>query len=56
MAESTVQKGARRGATRTSIGTCPCGGELIWVKLILRRPRIRKVCEQCGAIQDPPEA
>ena len=51
MAESKVQKVARRGATRTSIGTCPCGGELIWAQVVLPRPRMMKVCEKCAAIQ-----
>ena len=51
MAESKVQKVARRGATRTSIGTCPCGGELIWAQVVLPRPRMMKVCEKGAAMQ-----
>ena len=51
MAESKVQKVARCGATRTSIGTCPCGGELIWAQVVLPRLRMMKVCEKCAAMQ-----
>jgi hypothetical protein len=48
--ESKVQKVARQVAMRQSIGTCKCGGELIWARVILNRPRMMKVCEKCGAI------
>jgi len=48
MAESKVQKVARQGAARKSVGTCQCGGELIWSQVILSRPRMMKVCEKCG--------
>jgi hypothetical protein len=52
MAESKVQKVARQGAARKSIGTCQCGGELIWAQVILTRPRMMKVCEKCGSAQE----
>jgi hypothetical protein len=48
--ESKVQKVARQVAMRQSIGTCKCGGELIWARVILNRPRMMKVCEKCGAL------
>ena len=56
MAESKVQKVARQGAARKSIGTCQCGGELIWAQVILTRPRMMKICEKCGASQEKPQA
>jgi len=48
--ESKVQKVARQAVMRQSIGTCKCGGELIWARVILNRPRMMKVCETCGAL------
>lgn len=48
--ESKVQKVSRQAAMRQSIGTCKCGGELIWARVILNRPRMMKVCEECGAL------
>ncbi len=45
-----VQKVARQAAIRQSIGACTCGGELIWARVILTRPRMMKVCEKCGTI------
>jgi len=51
MAESKVQKVARQGAARKSIGTCKCGGELVWARVVFRRPRMLKVCEKCGAAE-----
>ncbi len=56
MAESKVQRVARQAAGRTSIGTCACGGELVWAQVIQRRPRMRKVCERCGTVAPGPEA
>lgn len=53
MAESKVQKVARGSVTRQHVGTCSCGGDLAWMKVILSRPRMRKVCEKCGAVQAP---
>ena len=52
MAESKVQKVARQGAARKSVGTCQCGGELIWAQVVMTRPRMMKVCEKCGAFQE----
>jgi hypothetical protein len=52
MAESKVQKVARQGAARKSIGNCQCGGELIWAQVIMTRPRMMKVCEKCGAYHE----
>jgi hypothetical protein len=52
MAESKVQKVARQGAARKSIGNCQCGGELIWAQVIMTRPRMMKVCEKCGAFHE----
>jgi hypothetical protein len=52
MAESKVQKVARQGAVRKSIGTCQCGGELIWAQVVTARPRMMKICEKCGAFHD----
>ena len=52
MAESKVQKVARQGAARKSIGTCQCGGELIWAQVIMSRPRMMKVCEKCGTFHE----
>jgi hypothetical protein len=51
MAESKVQKVARGASVQQSAGTCACGGALVWAQVILRRPRMMKVCEQCGAKQ-----
>ena len=56
MAESKVQKVARQGAVRKSIGNCQCGGELIWAQVIMTRPRMMKVCEKCGAAQEKAQA
>jgi hypothetical protein len=52
MAESKVQKVARHSAARKSIGTCQCGGELIWAQVIMSRPRMMKVCEKCGTFHE----
>ena len=52
MAESKVQKVARQNAARQSIGTCQCGGELIWAQVVMTRPRMMKVCEKCGAFHE----
>jgi hypothetical protein len=56
MAESKVQKVARQGAVRKSIGNCQCGGELIWAQVIMTRPRMMKICEKCGASQEKAQA
>ncbi len=56
MAESKVQKVARQSAVRKSIGTCQCGGELIWAQVILTRPRMMKICEKCGTSQEKEQA
>jgi len=52
MAESKVQKVARQGAARKSIGNCQCGGELTWAQVIMTRPRMMKVCEKCGSFHE----
>ena len=52
MAESKVQKVARQNAARQSIGTCQCGGELIWAQVVMTRSRMMKVCEKCGAFHE----
>ena len=52
MAESKVQKVARQGAVRKSVGTCQCGGELIWAQVMMTRPRMLKVCDKCGAFHE----
>jgi hypothetical protein len=52
MAESKVQKVARQGAARKSVGTCQCGGELIWAQVVMSRPRMMKVCEKCGTFHE----
>lgn len=49
IAESKAQKVARQGALRQAVGTCECGGQLIWTQVILRPPRMMTVCERCGA-------
>jgi hypothetical protein len=56
MAESKVQKVARQGTVRRSIGTCQFGGELIWAQVVMTRPRMMKVCEKCGAFHDKEQA
>ncbi len=56
MAESKVQKVARQATARLTLGTCACGGDLVWARVILRRPRMRKVCGRCGAVAPTPEA
>ncbi len=56
MAESKVQKVARQAAARLTVGTCACGGELVWAQVIQRRPRMRKVCERCGTVAPTSEA
>ena len=48
--ESKVQRVARQAVAHKSIGTCKCGGELIWARVVIGRPRMMKVCEQCGTI------
>jgi hypothetical protein len=52
LAESKVQKVARQGTVRRSVGICQCGGELIWAQVMMTRPRMLKVCEKCGAFQE----
>ena len=52
MAESKVQKVARQNVVRQSVGTCQCGGELIWAQVVMTRPRMMKVCEKCGAFHE----
>jgi hypothetical protein len=52
MAESKVQKVARHTKMRQSIGTCACGGELIWAQVVMSRPRMMKVCEKCGSFHE----
>ena len=56
MAESKVQKVARQGAARKSVGTCQCGGELVWAQVVMTRPRMMKVCEKCGSMQEKQES
>ena len=56
MAESKVQKVARQGAVRKSVGTCQCGGELVWAQVVMTRPRMMKVCEKCGSMQEKEQA
>jgi hypothetical protein len=51
MAERKVQKVARGASAQQSIGTCTCGGALVWAKVILRHPHMMKVCEHCDATQ-----
>ena len=52
MAESKVQKVARKGAARkVSVGTCHCGGDLRWVKRFAPRGRMVIDCEKCGEVQ-----
>jgi hypothetical protein len=51
MAESKVQTVARRGATRTLTGTCPCDGERSWAQVVRYRPRMMKVCETGAPMQ-----
>lgn len=51
MAESKVQRVARQGTARPSIGTCQCGGELVRTRVVLKHPRMIKTCEKCGATQ-----
>ena len=46
---SKVQKVAKKeSAERGSIGTCQCGGELKWARVVTARPRMMQVCEKCG--------
>jgi hypothetical protein len=52
MAESKVQKVARQGTARKSVGTCQCGGELVWAQVVMTRPRMMKVCEKCGVFHE----
>jgi len=56
MAESKVQKVARQGAARKSVGTCQCGGEQVWAQVVMTRPRMMKVCEKCGSMQEKQES
>ena len=56
MAESKVQKVARQGTARKSVGACQCGGELIWAQVVLTRPRMLKVCEKCGSFHEKDQA
>lgn len=50
MAESKVQKVARQGAVKQTVGTCSCGGTLIWARVMIGRGRMMKLCEKCGAM------
>jgi hypothetical protein len=51
VAESKVQKVARQGVARKSIGSCKCGGELVWARIVVKHPQMMKVCEKCGVAQ-----
>jgi hypothetical protein len=51
--ESKVQKVARQSVIQKSLGQCRCGGELIWARVVLGRPRMMKVCERCGSPNGP---
>ena len=48
MAKRTQGKGKM---TNTVVGTCQCGGDLIWAKVSPQRgsANMRKVCTSCGA-------
>jgi len=46
-----VQRAGRDGGGQESVGTCACGGNLIWTKLVLNRARMVKACLKCGAIE-----
>ena len=52
MAESKVQKVARQGAVKESLGVCACGGNLVWVRLAASKARMVKMCEKCGSTQE----
>jgi len=52
VAESKVQKVARQGGAHAVVGTCACGGQLTWAKLVLNRTRMVKVCVSCGATEE----
>jgi hypothetical protein len=46
---SKVQKVAKKeSGERDSIGTCQCGGELKWARVVTSKPRMMQVCEKCG--------
>lgn len=49
MAESKVQRVARKQAQTKKVGDCQCGGELVWSQI---RPhgggsRMTRVCNKC---------
>jgi len=47
--DQQVQKVAKKeSGERDSIGTCQCGGELKWARVVTSRPRMMQVCEKCG--------
>ena len=51
MAESKVQKVARRAAEKKAVGLCHGGAGIQWVKLFAPRGRMVKQCETCGEVQ-----
>lgn len=52
MATRKVQRVDRGGGRQESVGTCACGGTLVWTKLVLSRARMVKACVKCGAIEE----
>ena len=51
MAESKVQKVARRAAEKKAVGLCRCGGDIQWVMRFAPRGRMVIGCEKCGEVQ-----
>lgn len=50
--ESKVQKVARQAAAQKTTDTCGCGGNMLWAKLVQPKPRMVKICEKCGAVEE----
>jgi hypothetical protein len=48
--ESKVQKVARKagGQNSNGVGTCQCGGIVVWAKFMGKNALMVKVCEKCG--------
>ncbi len=48
--EVKTAKLASRGKSSMSraVGTCTCGGDLVWSMVFSPRGRMMRVCEKCG--------
>jgi hypothetical protein len=52
VATRKVQRVGRDEGRQEFVGTCACGGTLVWTRLVLNRARMVKACVRCGAIEE----